>query len=335
MSVLDTSPTTFDMTSFPDLPDESFDLLRRLADMVGIEKVKVHIYSRAEGRVIPEYICGEGLMRLFYGTSLGLKLTTRLFVHRWLSYVGGKWYDTPLSRKQIQAFAQEMQIDLNECEKPLGKYPSFNSFFARKLKPGARPINSEPGALVSPGDGRLLVFPRIQDDTVSYLKWAPIRLLELFAHNRRLVEKFRYGSCAVLRLSPSDYHRFHFPAAGRVGRTVTVPGLLHSVNPYVLETERQVFAVNKRTICQLETQDFGPMVLMEIGAMGVGSIKQTTTSGSHVLRGQEKGYFKYGGSTTLLFAQEGRLVFDPDLVAHSGIGMETLVRMGERIALCR
>lgn len=312
---------------------QPFDAIRRLADVAGIERVCVNIYSRAEGRVVPEYVCGEGLMRLFYGTSLGLRLTSRLLVHRWLSFVGGKYYDTPVSRSQIKSFVKEMGINLEECEKPLGKYKSFNDFFARRLRPETRPICQEPYAMVSPGDGRLLVFPRIENDTISYLKWAPIRLLELFSHNQSMVERYRNGSCAVLRLCPSDYHRFHFPAGGRVGRTVTVPGLLHSVNPYVLETERQVFAGNKRTICDLESDDFGPMVLMEIGALGVGSIVQTIPRGYLVRRGEEKGYFKYGGSTTVLFTEPGRVVFDQDLVEHSKIGMETLVKMGERIGI--
>jgi phosphatidylserine decarboxylase len=303
----------------------------RLATIGGAQEIKIEVFCREKGDLVDEVVCGEGLMRLFYGTPAGLKLTTTLFVHRWLSFFGGLYYDLPLSKRKIKVFADQLEIDLQECEKEIHDYRTFNEFFARRLRPGSRQVVQDARAFASPGDGRLLVFPRIDEDTLSFVKWAPIRLMDLFNQDRDLVERYRGGTCGVLRLCPSDYHRFHFPVAGKVGKTRTVPGLLHSVNPYVLKQKRPVFAVNKRTMCTLESPEFGPVLLMEVGAMGVGSIVQTAPANTQVRSGDEKGYFKFGGSTTLFFLEKDRLVFDDDLVRNSHNGLETLVRMGATI----
>jgi phosphatidylserine decarboxylase len=299
--------------------------------MCGADRIRIQVLRRDTGELEDETICGEDLMRLFYGTPTGFRINATLFVHRWLSFLGGLYYDTPLSRRKIVPFARELAIDLEECDKPVREYRTFNEFFARGLKPGSRPVAPQAGRLVSPGDGRLLVFPEIAQDTLSYVKWAPIRLLDLFAGDPQLVRRYQGGACAVLRLCPADYHRFHFPTSGRLGPTRNVKGLLHSVNPFVLEQKLPVFALNKRTMTTLDSGEFGQMLLMEVGAMGVGGIVQTATVGAFVERGDEKGFFKFGGSTTILFAEPGRLSFDPDLIANSQAGLETLVRMGEGI----
>ena len=306
--------------------------LRRLASLSGSKPLDIKVRTRNQQEPFDEVVAGENLMRLFYGTRAGIRLTSTLFVRRWLSYFGGLYYDLPVSKRKIKKFVKQLDIDIDEAEKDLKSYRSFNEFFARRLRPGSRPVDPNPRALVSPGDGRITVFPAIDDTTISYVKWAPIRLVDLFNRDNELVERYRGGSCAVLRLCPSDYHRFHFPASGTVGPTKKVKGLLHSVSPYILgQKTRPVFAMNKRTLCELETAEFGKVLLMEVGAIGVGSILQSYQSGAQIQRGEEKGYFKFGGSTTLFFIEKGRLIFDDDLAHNSNEGLETLVRMGERI----
>lgn len=305
--------------------------LGRLATLGGAQDMNIEVYCRESERLVPEVVAGEGLMRLFYGTPAGARLTTTLFVHRWLSYFGGLYYDSRVSRRKIKKFIRQLDIDPEEAEKSIREYRSFNEFFARKLRPGLRPVEIEPHSFVSPGDGRLLVFPQIDEETLSYVKWAPVCLMALFNKDAELVERYRGGTCGILRLCPSDYHRFHFPVCGTVGPTRMVKGLLHSVNPYVLGQKRQVFAANKRTICSMQSPQFGNVLLMEVGAMGVGSIVQTYQPNSQVKAGDEKGYFKFGGSTTIFFFEKDKVVFDDDLVRNSEQGVETLVRMGESI----
>ncbi len=317
-----------------DVPKKKRDKLLslgRLATLGGAEDMNIEVYSREQDQMVPEVVAGEGLMRLFYGTQAGARLTTTLFVHRWLSFFGGLYYDSRVSRRKIKKFIRQLDIDPEEAEKSIREYRSFNEFFARKLRPGLRPVEVEQSAFVSPGDGRLLVFPKIDEETLSYVKWAPVCLMALFNKDAELVERYRGGTCGILRLCPSDYHRFHFPVGGKVGPTKMVKGLLHSVNPYVLGQKRQVFAANKRSICSLESPDFGNVLLMEVGAMGVGSIVQTYASDTEVKPGDEKGYFKFGGSTTIFFFEKDRVEFDEDLIRNSELGVETLVRMGETI----
>ncbi len=137
--------------------------------------------------------------------------------------------------------------------------------------------------------------------------------------------------CAILRLCPSDYHRFHFPTGGKIGVTKTVPGLLHSVNPYALEQKIPVYCLNKRTLSELDSYDVGKVLMMEVGALFVGTIVQTYRPTMTVAKGEEKGFFKFGGSTCILFFEKGSMKFDADLVENSRQGVETLVKMGEQI----
>lgn len=303
-----------------------------LSKLLGVESKRIEVVDRKAGETFFEKVYGDDVMKVFYGHPVGLSVTSRVLTNRFLSNVYGAYNDSAASKHKIEDFVQTLGIDVAECSKDLVEYVSFNDFFARKLRAGARPVTQVEGEIASPGDGRLLVFPKLNDTTLSYVKWAPIHLFDLFNKNQELADKYRDGAGAVLRLCPSDYHRFHFPVSGKVGITKTVPGLLHSVSPYALEQGLPVYCMNKRTICELKSSEVGSVLLMEIGAMFVGSIVQTYRAGTQVQRGDEKGYFKFGGSTCVMFFEKNRIQFDEDLVANSKRGMETLVKMGERVA---
>ncbi|NBO37763.1 phosphatidylserine decarboxylase [bacterium] len=304
-----------------------------LSRILGLESKCIQVVDRKTQTTFVEKVYGDDVMKVFYGHPAGLAVTTWLLTNRFLSNLYGAYNDSAASKHKIEDFVQALGIDVSECSKDLVEYVSFNDFFARKLRSGAREIAQEENAVASPGDGRLLVFPKINETTLSYIKWAPIELFELFNKNQELAGRYRNGACAVLRLCPSDYHRFHFPVAGKVGITKTVPGLLHSVSPYALEQGLPVYCLNKRTMCELKSNEIGSVLLMEIGALFVGSIVQTYRAGTQVNRGDEKGYFKFGGSTCVMFFERGQIEFDPDLVKNSENGHETLVQMGERLAV--
>ncbi|MEN9528466.1 MAG: hypothetical protein RI932_339 [Pseudomonadota bacterium] len=304
-----------------------------LSRMLGLESKQINVVDRSTNESFVEKVYGDDVMKVFYGHPAGLAVTTKLLTNRVLSNIYGAYNDSAASKHKIEDFVEALGIDIAECSKDLVEYVSFNDFFARKLRPGARVVTEEEKAVASPGDGRLLVFPEIDETTVSFVKWAPIPLFELFNKNQELADRYRNGACAVLRLCPADYHRFHFPAAGKVGITKTVPGLLHSVSPYALEQGLPVYCLNKRTLCELKTNDMGTILQMEIGALFVGSIVQTYRAGTQVQRGDEKGYFKFGGSTCILFFEKGSIRFDDDIVRNSQNGLETLVKMGERLAV--
>ncbi len=304
-----------------------------LSRILGVESKQISVVDRKKQETFIEKVYGDDVMKVFYGHPAGLAVTTRILTNRFLSNLYGAYNDSAASKHKIEDFVEALGIDITECSKDLVEYVSFNDFFARKLRQGAREVTHEEKAIASPGDGRLLVFPKIDDATVSYVKWAPIPLFELFNKNQELADKYRNGSCAILRLCPADYHRFHFPVSGKVGITKTVPGLLHSVSPYALEQGLPVYCLNKRTLCELKSNEVGSVLLMEIGALFVGSIVQTYRAGTQVQRGDEKGYFKFGGSTCVLFFEQGAIRFDEDIVRNSQNGHETLVKMGERLAV--
>lgn len=299
--------------------------------ILGNMSKKIDVVNRASSSQFVEKVMGEDAMKVFYGSPTGAAFTAKFLTNRWLSNIYGAYNDSGASKHKIEEFVKLLDIDVSECDKEISDYQSFNDFFARKLKSEFRPVDKRAGVIASPGDGRLLVFDDLSDSTISYVKWAPIQLLELFNRNQSLVERYRGGCAGVLRLCPADYHRFHFPVTGKVGITKTIPGLLHSVSPYALEQKIPVYCLNKRTICEVDSDEFGKVLLMEVGAMFVGSIVQTYRAGMHVNKGDEKGYFKFGGSTTIFFFEKDAMKFDSDLLKNSAEGLETLVKMGEGI----
>ena len=302
-----------------------------ISSILGSQTKKIEVMDRKSGSLFVETVYGEDAMKVFYGTSLGLKVTESLLTRRWLSNIYGAYNDSGASKHKIEEFVSFLGIDISECEKDITEYNSFNDFFARKLKFSCRPICAGVKEVASPGDGRMLVFPAIDGSTLAYVKWAPLKLIDLFGGNESLAERYKGGSCVVLRLCPSDYHRVHFPVGGKVGITRTLSGALHSVSPYALEQKIPVYCLNKRTLCEVDSDPFSKVLMMEVGALFVGSVVQTYRAGMHVQKGDEKGYFKFGGSTSILFFEKGIVSFDPDLVENSAKGRETYVKMGERI----
>ena len=285
----------------------------------------VEYIDRASGERITESVMGDGALRFAYETLLGRTLWPVLFGSKAISAIMGWYYDSPKSRKAIASLAAIPGCKADEAEHPISSYPSFNAFFTRKLKPGARPIGD---GMVSPADGRLMLYLNANADTPFPLKGATRRLREVFGPD---VPDGEYD-IAVIRLAPVDYHRFHFPYACRTPEKVRmIPGEYHSVNPIALVRRPDIYADNERQILACDA-DFGRYWLVDVGAFGVGTIVQTYNGEEHA-KGDEKGYFKFGGSTVILIARAGSLKFDDDLVRNSANGLETRVCCGEQIAV--
>lgn len=283
----------------------------------------VSYIERRTGSRITETVMGDGALRFAYETLLGRTLWPVLFGSRLCSAILGRRYDSARSRKAVATLASIPGCRAEEAEKPLSAYGSFNEFFTRRLRPGVRPIGE---GLVSPSDGRLALYLGADASKPFPLKGAKRSLRDVF-------ERTAEGlfDIAVIRLAPVDYHRFHYPCdATSAAAPVRIPGKYHSVNPVALIRRPDVYATNERVIQKLDTA-FGPLWMVEVGAFGVGSIVQTCEGTKHA-KGDEKGYFKFGGSTVILVAKAGALKFDDDLVANSAAGDETRVFMGEKIA---
>ncbi len=289
------------------------------------------IYHRRTGCVEQEKVLGDSLLRFAYQSAFGKLLHWPLFAGPLFSRLLGVYADSRLSRRRIAGTVKELGIDLSEVAMPAGGFSSFNDFFTRKLKTGARPLAGNDGCLISPADCRMLVYPQLNGDCCIPVKGARFTVAELLGvEGAGLVEEFKGGALCVCRLCPADYHRYHFPAAGQLLKTWRLRGKYHSVHPLALQRGLRVFSENVRQVSLLELKDFGKAAFIEVGAFAVASIQQTF-QGTAFQRGEEKGFFAFGGSTIILILPAGRVEFSADLVEKSRENMECLVRMGEDI----
>ena len=293
-----------------------------------IDNAPVIVIDRETEKPFQEKILGEKWLRWAYQDAKSGILERILFGSTCISNLMGKWYDSSFSRSKIGAVIKELDIDVNEFARPVGSYKSFNDFFIRRLKPETRPFNTNPNVLVSPADGRVLVFPTLDEDTFAPVKGHPFTIRRMLPGR---ADRFMDGALAIIRLCPADYHRYHFPCAGNITEYGSICGALHSVNPVALGSGADVFGDNKRSWTMIDTEHAGTMCYMEVGAFGVGGIVNKRRSGQ-VKKMQEKGWFKFGGSTIVLVFEPGRIRFCDDLIANSEAGRETLIKVGQPLA---
>lgn len=287
--------------------------------------------DRRTKQKIKEIVTGEKLIKWNYESTLGRTLGELLGKRKFLSWYYGKLQDKPSSKNKIKKFAQTLGIDMKEAKREnYEQYDSFNDFFAREIKEEARPIVKEVVSLASPADGRVFAYENIDIDRVIQVKGFEYSLGELFGDSK-LAYEYQGGVCYVIRLCPADYHRFHFCDFGTVGSTKKIKGNYYSVNPIALNKIPELYCRNKREVTLFESDNFGKIAYVEVGATAVGTIIQTFQEGNRVFKGEEKGYFKFGGSTVILFFQKGTVKVDNDILEHTEGGYETKVNMGEKI----
>jgi phosphatidylserine decarboxylase len=245
-----------------------------------------------------------------------------------LSVKQGKKYDDPASASQIEGFVAFHGLDMSEVLQPMSEFKNFNEFFYRALKPDARPCSApdRPEIIVSPADCRSVVFNTIDDATRIWVKGRDYSLERLFGDAYPLeAKRYKGGSMGIFRLAPQDYHRFHIPVDGTLGTPKSIEGEYYTVNPMAIRSALDVYGENVRVLVPIDTVAHGRMMFICIGAMMVGSTVITRKAGEKVKRAEELGYFKFGGSTVLLFFEPGKMVYDSDLVDNSNTALETLV----------
>ncbi len=287
------------------------------------------VYNRETGHLEEEKVFEKWFMDLFYGTRLGRLFARAILSTKTFSRIYGWLQNRPGSTWKILDFVNKYQIDINEIEKPLSYFKSFNEFFIRRLKPGARPIEMAPDVLISPADGRLQVY-KTEMERVLPVKGQGFGLEELLGGSRA-VEPWVNGLCVKVRLAPFDYHRFCYVDYGHHGPAVHVGGRFHSVSPLALRQGLRIFQGNDREYMVLKTNNFGQVLHLDIGAMAVGRIHQHFRDGTRFSKGQEKGYFEFGGSTIILLFQPGMVKMDADIIHYSDQDIECLVKYGSRI----
>lgn len=277
-----------------------------------------------EGNYITTNDSQEVTLNVLYKTVPGrmlLKVLTKPIISR----VVGCFMNSFLSTGIIDIFVKKSDIKLSDYEKR--KYKSYNEFFTRKIKKGKRPIAKDPKVFVSPCDSKFSVY-EIDGKNVFYIKGSAYTLKDLLDGDE-IYKEFEGGYCMIFRLTVDDYHRYCYIDNGTKGENYFIPGELHTVNPIALE-HCNIYKRNCREYTVLETENFDKVVQVEVGAMLIGKI--INHHGKHSFkRGEEKGMFEFGGSTTVLLVKKNQIKVDEDLLENSRENIETIVKLGERI----
>src|SRR5471032_832705 len=290
----------------------------------------IRYYDRYARAVQTEGIYGEKWLRFAYENPAGgffvWLLARRAFFSRWYGWKMNK----PASALRVIPFIYAYGVDVDEFVKSAFDFKSFNEFFYRALKPAARPIVAGERIAAMPADGRHLAFADVDAAAGFYVKGQKLSLAELLG-DAALAQRFAGGAMLISRLCPVDYHRFHFPVAGVPAESRLINGWLYSVSPVALRRNLRYLVENKREVTLIETTAFGTMAMIEVGATNVGSIRQSFVPGRAVAKGEEKGFFAFGGSCVITLFARGRLRFDSDLLAQSAECIETYAKMGDRL----
>lgn len=251
----------------------------------------------------------------------------------WISKIGGSMLESSFSKWFIAPFVKANHIDLTlyECR----RYTSYNDFFKRQIKKEYRPVSKVAEELISPCDGKLSVYP-ISHDRVFHIKNSAYTI-ESLTHSRKIASKYKGGWCVLIRLTVDDYHRYCYVDDGLKTKNYRIPGCFHTVNPAAVAAV-PVYKENTREFTVIHSRNFGDIIQMEVGAMLVGKIVNHHEE-AIVVRGHEKGYFEFGGSTVILLLDGKHVRIDEDLCKNTADGYETKVSMGEVIgtalASCR
>ncbi|WP_068471435.1 archaetidylserine decarboxylase [Candidatus Protochlamydia phocaeensis] len=277
---------------------------------------------------------GKALSLLYgdkwYNRLLGCALLPLVAKRSLFSSLYGFLQKRPFSAKKINPFIKTFEVDASEFLEPVSQFRSFNDFFIRRLQPKARPLAAGDDIAVMPADGRYYFYQDIDQCEGFIVKGKKFDLSALLG-SETLAQAYSGASMVMARLCPSDYHRFHFPCDCRPGQTALINGHFYSVNPLAVKKNLHIFTENKRTLCELETRAFGRVLYLEIGATNVGSIQETYTPFKWHVKGEEKGYFEFGGSSLILLFPKGAIQFDADLLEATQQGFEMRCLMGQRM----
>ena len=275
-------------------------------------------YIDLQGKKVSNITNQDKLLSFLYTNIFGRMLLKPL-IQPQVSKLAGRYLSSAHSKWLISKFIERNEINMDIYEE--FDYSSFNDFFTRKIKPDCRPVPEDLDVLISPCDCLATVYP-IQENTTFSIKNTEYTLRSLL-RSPRLAKRFRGGDAYVLRLTVEDYHRYLYSVSGKQSKNYHIDGTFHTVNP-IANDYLPIYKENTREYTVIRSKEFGDVLQMEVGALLVGKIsnhKQSTV----VTRGEEKGFFEYGGSTIVVLTQKGRVTPRSDLLTNSKNGYETKV----------
>ena len=284
----------------------------------------VKIYDRKNKVYFEEKESGSKILEFLYNNILG-RLILKLLINPVISKIGGIYNNSSISRIKINSFIKNNNIEMSDFEPD--NYKNFNDFFIRKIKEEKRPFSIDKNEFISPADSKLTVY-NISEDLKLNIKGSIYTLNEL-VNNQEDLKDYKNGQCLVFRLSVDDYHHYCYPASGKNIKKSFLKGKLHTVRS--ISSNHKIYKVNQREYSILKTDNFDEMIYIEVGALMVGKIvnleKETFS------KGEEKGFFKLGGSTIVVLVKENVLKIDEDILKQSENDIETKVRYREKIGV--
>ena len=275
----------------------------------------IQYLDRETKKIETENVYGEKAIAFLYGDRWFQKFFT-IFVAKFplFSALYGLWQKAPWTKHKVKKFIDRFGVDPEEFEKKVSEFSSFNDFFIRRLKSSSRPLANE--ELIIPADGRYFFYPNIDETSGFIVKNQKFSLTSL-VQDDALARRYAGGGLVIGRLCPVDYHRFHFPCEGIPAKSRRINGYWYSVNPVAVKKNLSIMTQNKRSVCELDTESLGKVLLIEVGATNVGSIIQTYQPGSLVKKGDEKGYFSFGASALIMLFEPGVMEFSEDLMQQN------------------
>ncbi|KAM1248350.1 hypothetical protein ACFX2J_044174 [Malus domestica] len=309
----------------------------------GSSAAHIVVFDRRTKRLVEELIDEKIVlsMRAIYQSKLGLGLldTGAKELLQSISEKQGRKMNSVESAKDIPKFVEffKDQINLADVKHPLEHFKTFNEFFVRELKPGARPIAcmDRDDVAVCAADSRLMAFKSVDESLRFWIKGRKFSIHGLLGKDQ-CSSGFIDGSLVIFRLAPQDYHRFHFPVSGTIQKIVNIPGCLYTVNPIAVNSKYcNVFTENKRAVSIISTAEFGKVAFVAIGATMVGSVTFSKKEGDHIKKGEEFGYFSFGGSTVICVFEKDAIEIDEDLLSNSARSLETLVSVGMKLGVSK
>ena len=305
---------------------------------------EIQVFNRYENKIEIEKVYGDGMIKFAYGNPIG-RMLGPVIASKMFSQLYGKSQDSLKSAQKVPPFLKQFNIQIDQFKKGSFKenpietsYRSFNEFFIREFQEGQRAFVPNDHKMGAFAEARYFGHESMTDDLSIPVKGSMLRAVDLIGDgggDHKLAEEFIGGPLMIARLCPVDYHRYHYPDDGKTLKSFSVPGDLHSVNPLALKYRQDIFIKNEKRVSILNTEHFGKLAYIEVGATCVGKIVQSFDESQPFRKGDEKGYFFFGGSTVVLCGEKGRWQPSEDMLANTKKGLETYIQLGDVVAEAR
>ncbi len=298
---------------------------------------KITYFNRSTDSKEIELVYGDDAIRFIYDSKLG-KIVAPLIASKPISRLYGWYQDWSISHKKIAPFVDKFNIEMDiykpgsiSANNKQESFKNFNEFFIREFEANQRTFIDAKNKMPAFCEARYFGHEAIDDHIEIPVKGTLLKSSDLLGGSH-WSSSFTGGPILVARLCPVDYHRYHYPFDGTTLDSFAIAGQLHSVNPLALKSKPEIFIINERRASILETENFGKLAFIEVGAAMVGKIVQTHNEVKAHRRGDEKGYFLFGGSTVVLLGEKGKWRPSQDILNHTLAGIETYLHLGEEVA---